>query len=269
MPDDEEIVSPMAPVLDESNVAHADAVQASKNADSVRPDIDPSVDLDTWEPQVPSDQTVDWDIDKNQPAEVTPAPSELAQGLQDVINRSSAENGSGTPDFILATFLEDVLYCFNRTVRDRAAWRGESTELPALISLHQEQEQIEKTMEQVRSLIEQGIVQITPEFENNDLYRHLKAEANKETVEVPLVMYVRGQRNDIGTAQIAVTPGEAFADRPIVAVLAEFGGNVPDAAYSGETSLLGDPPLDVPKDEPQPTSQFERYQKEGLSKNDQ
>lgn len=271
-------------MVDEDNVAHADAVQASKNADSTPPrsmhyeeqvdwnidanrpssedpSLDPSVDLDKWEPQQPSD-------DQSFPAQVTPAPSELVQGLREVINRSSAENGSGTPDFILATFLEDVLYCFDRTVRDRAAWRGESTEAPALISLHREQEQIEKTMEQVRSLIEQGIVQITPEFENDDLYRHLKAQANKKTVEVPLIMYTRGQRNDIGTAQIWVSPGEALADKPIVAVLAEFGGDVPDAAYSGETSLLGEPPLDVPKDEPRPATRFERYQKEGLSGND-
>src|SRR5690349_15365154 len=50
--------------------------------EQVPPDIDPSVDLDTWEPQRPSD-------DQSFPAEVTPAPSELVQGLQEVINRAS------------------------------------------------------------------------------------------------------------------------------------------------------------------------------------
>lgn len=56
------------------------------------------------------------------------------QELQSLINRYSAENVSGTPDFILAEFMLNVLKEFNATVVKRADWRGESTELPGLIN---------------------------------------------------------------------------------------------------------------------------------------
>jgi hypothetical protein len=46
-----------------------------------------------------------------------------------------AENVSGTPDFILSEYLLDCVKAFNSAVVKRADWRGESTELPALLSL--------------------------------------------------------------------------------------------------------------------------------------
>lgn len=55
------------------------------------------------------------------------------EDLRQVINRHSAESVSGTPDFILAKLLLETLKTFNTAVCDRADWRGESTELPALI----------------------------------------------------------------------------------------------------------------------------------------
>lgn len=45
--------------------------------------------------------------------------------LASLINRHSQENASGTPDFILAQYLNGCLEIFNRTVKDRAEWRGE------------------------------------------------------------------------------------------------------------------------------------------------
>lgn len=54
------------------------------------------------------------------------------EDLEQLLNRHSAENPSGTPDFILAEMLTGFLKEFNEAVSKRAEWRGESVELPAL-----------------------------------------------------------------------------------------------------------------------------------------
>ncbi len=50
--------------------------------------------------------------------------NELIIKLADAINSCSAENGSDTPDFILAQLLADVLGAFNAAVRMRETWYG-------------------------------------------------------------------------------------------------------------------------------------------------
>ena len=47
--------------------------------------------------------------------------------LKDLINRNSMENGSNTPDFILARFLTDAMEAFDRATNRRSEWRGETT----------------------------------------------------------------------------------------------------------------------------------------------
>ncbi len=42
--------------------------------------------------------------------------------LEDLLNRNSMENGSNTPDFMLAEFLANCLANFNETVGKRAKW---------------------------------------------------------------------------------------------------------------------------------------------------
>jgi len=44
--------------------------------------------------------------------------------LQNVINRYSRENGSNTPDWILARYMADCLAAWNRGVTERARWYG-------------------------------------------------------------------------------------------------------------------------------------------------
>ena len=46
--------------------------------------------------------------------------------LTTLLNRYSKENGSNTPDFILAQFLEDQLELFNKTMKSRDQWHGNS-----------------------------------------------------------------------------------------------------------------------------------------------
>lgn len=44
--------------------------------------------------------------------------------LRQLINRHSRENGSGTPDFILAEFLKSSLQAFDKAVNRRENWYG-------------------------------------------------------------------------------------------------------------------------------------------------
>ena len=48
--------------------------------------------------------------------------SEFEREIQSSINRCSMENGSDTPDFILAAYLNDCLKAFNRATAWRAKW---------------------------------------------------------------------------------------------------------------------------------------------------
>ena len=48
----------------------------------------------------------------------------IIKGFAETINRNSAENGSNTPDFILAEYLTDCLTAFDRAVTLRCRWYG-------------------------------------------------------------------------------------------------------------------------------------------------
>jgi hypothetical protein len=57
------------------------------------------------------------------PREETPVPTFIDE-LSHVINKHTMENGSDTPDFILAGFLADVLISWNHAVKRRDVWRS-------------------------------------------------------------------------------------------------------------------------------------------------
>lgn len=48
--------------------------------------------------------------------------SELKDDIMHAINKASAENGSNTPDFILAEYLVGCLENFDKTMSLREAW---------------------------------------------------------------------------------------------------------------------------------------------------
>ena len=52
---------------------------------------------------------------------------DLTDELQDALNRHSAENGSDTPDFILAQFLVGCLAAWDEAVRERERWYNRAT----------------------------------------------------------------------------------------------------------------------------------------------
>ena len=49
---------------------------------------------------------------------------DLRKKIEHAINSSSAENGSNTPDFILAEYLTDCLAAFDKAAKAREAWYG-------------------------------------------------------------------------------------------------------------------------------------------------
>jgi len=51
----------------------------------------------------------------------------FAKALEDLLNAHSQENGSNTPDFILAAFLEACLAAWNQATLRREDWYGRST----------------------------------------------------------------------------------------------------------------------------------------------
>lgn len=51
---------------------------------------------------------------------------DLRSEVQHAINRHSAENGSNTPDFILADYLVACLDAFDHAVKAREFWYGHS-----------------------------------------------------------------------------------------------------------------------------------------------
>jgi hypothetical protein len=50
--------------------------------------------------------------------------SKLRKDIEHAINCNSAENGSNTPDFILAEYLTDCLTAYDRAVTSREKWYG-------------------------------------------------------------------------------------------------------------------------------------------------
>jgi hypothetical protein len=50
--------------------------------------------------------------------------TEFRKALEDTINRFSRENGSNTPDFILADYLAACLLAFDEASRAREKWYG-------------------------------------------------------------------------------------------------------------------------------------------------
>lgn len=52
--------------------------------------------------------------------------SSFRKDLEEVINRHSQENGSNTPDFVLADYLCACLVAFDNSVNAREKWYAES-----------------------------------------------------------------------------------------------------------------------------------------------
>lgn len=50
--------------------------------------------------------------------------TEFEKELQSLLNRFSMENGSNTPDYVLAQFLSNCLNAWNQGIKARESWFG-------------------------------------------------------------------------------------------------------------------------------------------------
>lgn len=60
--------------------------------------------------------------------------TELRAKIASAINSVSAENGSNTPDFILAEYLTDCLAAFDKASRERERWYGKELSIAGIPS---------------------------------------------------------------------------------------------------------------------------------------
>lgn len=72
--------------------------------------------------------------------------------LESLINGNCKENGSNTPDFILAEFLANVLAIFDAAVNDRSKWYGRFDKPGQSLVLVERQ-----TLETIRSCVETAV----------------------------------------------------------------------------------------------------------------
>lgn len=59
-----------------------------------------------------------------------PAPRNFQEHLEHIINYYSQENGSDTPDFILAQYLNECLGVWNKNMQRREEWYGRPIHRP-------------------------------------------------------------------------------------------------------------------------------------------
>ena len=57
--------------------------------------------------------------------------------LRILINKHSMENGSDTPDFLLAEYLTDSLKAFDNVIQKREKWNGREINIRKLTDLHE------------------------------------------------------------------------------------------------------------------------------------
>lgn len=199
-------------------------------------------------------------------------PKSFDQELVSLLNKHSMENRSGTPDWILGEFVMASLRAWNLGTRLRSEWRGEDLELPALQMLDKDH----KTIVKLEALLKDGVIKLNPEFRNTKLYSELKESAPDQDVvarmdgkEVPLVVYTDGQRNEVGTATVSVTPGEVHVTGTITGAVPMFEDS--GASYSIGSSQEVNDPEELRRErkiDPEPgqiRDAFQRYQQKGLN----
>jgi hypothetical protein len=58
----------------------------------------------------------------------------LRKQIERAINATSSENGSNTPDYILAQYLTDCLEAFDSATKERDRWYGHEKKVEAVLS---------------------------------------------------------------------------------------------------------------------------------------
>lgn len=89
--------------------------------------------------------------------------------IKEVINRYSMENGSNTPDVILAEYLEKCLVLFDETVNKRTYWYNEGNKEPKESEYGDSQKELETANERVAEL-EALLKRVRPSSQAGTLY---------------------------------------------------------------------------------------------------
>ena len=79
---------------------------------------------DTWEPSTEQDYINQQIADNNWVQGIKPTRSTFREDLSAIINKHSKENGSDTPDFLLAEYLGGCLAAYDKAVSQRESWYG-------------------------------------------------------------------------------------------------------------------------------------------------
>lgn len=86
----------------------------------------------------------------------------LRDEIETAINRNSAENGSNTPDFILAEYLTDCLSAFDKASTARERWYGKALRIGGVAELS--------------SLAEPGAMTLEPPFGERESHHAMTGE---------------------------------------------------------------------------------------------
>ncbi len=64
------------------------------------------------------------DVSRKELGKKEQSADDFRQELEILINKANVENGSNTPDFLLAEYLMDCLRAFDKATRSRDMWYG-------------------------------------------------------------------------------------------------------------------------------------------------
>lgn len=125
--------SPSSDTPDSLEIQTLEGVMRVSNGDWVIKGVEgefypckPAIFVKTYHEKVLDTEKVShFAFGQSEPIEVvTTKSSEFQRELQALINKHSLENGSNTPDFILASLLENLLVDWNHATRARDRWFG-------------------------------------------------------------------------------------------------------------------------------------------------
>lgn len=99
-------------------------------------------------------------INENYPEEGVDNPEHMRRSfrkeLEKLINQFSIENGSDTPDFILAQYLANCLAIFDLAMREREKWYGRRMLYDSESTIDMEGQVVTKDQDIKRDLLENG-----------------------------------------------------------------------------------------------------------------
>jgi hypothetical protein len=107
--------------------------------------------------------------------------NQLRKEIAAAINRVSAENGSNTPDFILAEYLTDCLVAFDKAVKAKEKWYGKELYIGADIGMNRpdEKDLCTEEMTGLSGIVEDGMAYSIPWIEQHGCMFNVDGDTGK------------------------------------------------------------------------------------------